>query len=74
MAYILSDGLWLDHLRLLVPNLVLFVRVVSIHLVLKYHLLNRMSVSGWSFIITKDHTLLLVLSHDDIIDHLILAI
>tara|TARA_B110000305_G_C19198722_1_gene520106 strand:+ start:295 stop:396 length:102 start_codon:yes stop_codon:yes gene_type:complete len=33
-----------------------------------------MSVGGWSFVITKDHTLRLVLSQDDFIDHLVLAI
>lgn len=74
MASILSDSLWLDRLRLLLPDLVLLVRVVSIHLVLKYHLLNRVSVGGWSFVVTKDHTLRLVLGQDDFIDHLVLAI
>ena len=40
VASILSDSLWLDRLRLLLPDLVLLVRVVGIHLVLEHHLLN----------------------------------
>jgi hypothetical protein len=74
VASILSDSLWLDGLRLLLPDLVLLVRVVGIHLVLKHHLLNRVGVDGWSFVVTKDHTLRLVLSQDDFVDHLVLAI
>ena len=74
MASILSDSLRLDGLRLLLPDLVLLVRVVGIHLVLKHHLLNRVGVGGWSFVVTKDHTLRLVLSQDDLVDHLVLAV
>ena len=46
MAPILSDSLWLDRSRLLLSDLVLLIRVVSVHLVLKYHFLNGMSVGG----------------------------
>ena len=74
MAPILSDSLWLDRSRLLLSDLVLLIREVSVHLVLKYHFLNGMSVGGWSFVITKDHTLRLVLGQEDFTDHLVLAI
>lgn len=33
-----------------------------------------MSVGGWSFVITKNHALRLVLGQDDFVDHLVLAV
>lgn len=74
VASILSDSLRLDGLGLLLPDLVLLIRVVGIHLILKHHLLDRVSVGSWPFVVAEDHALGLVLSQDDFVDHLVLAV